>query len=107
MGFIGLCWWNNNESLTFDKHLNMNLEAIFLWEQTFQASLGEIQFSLGHVKADVFDVLPINTPLQIHQIICIEEDGREVITDGEDLLQSKYEPMALVVYAAQCNSCRI
>lgn len=57
----------------------------------FQASLGEIQFSLGHVKADVFDVLPINTPLQIHQIICIEEDGREVITDGEDLLQSKYE----------------
>ena len=57
----------------------------------YHASLGEIQFSLGHIKTDVFDVLPINTPLQIHQIICIEEDGREVITDGEDLLQSKYE----------------
>jgi hypothetical protein len=57
----------------------------------FQARLGEIQFSLGHITTDVFDVLPINTPLRIHQIICIEEDGREIITDGDDLIQSKYE----------------
>ena len=57
----------------------------------YYANMGETQFSLGHIKTDVFDVLPINTPLQIHQIICIEEDGREVITDGEDFLQSKWE----------------
>lgn len=60
-------------------------------ETAYCASMGEIHFSLSHIKTDVFDVLPINTPLQIHQIICIEEDGREVITDGEDFLQSKWE----------------
>jgi hypothetical protein len=55
------------------------------------ASLTTNQFVLGRVDYDVFDVLPINTPIKIHQIICVNEDGKEFITDGDDLIQSKWE----------------
>ncbi len=55
----------------------------------YYACLSKQLFSIGHLGMEVFDVLPINTPIKIHQIITVEDDGREVISDGEDLIQSK------------------
>ena len=57
----------------------------------YYASLSKQMFSIGHLGKEVFEVLPTNTPIKIHQIITVEEDGREVISDGEDLIQSKFE----------------
>ena len=55
----------------------------------YYACLSKQLFSIGHLGMEVFEVLPINTPIKIHQIITVEDDGREVISDGDDLIQSK------------------
>jgi hypothetical protein len=57
----------------------------------YYACLSKQLFSIGHLGMEVFEVLPINTPIKIHQIITVEDDGREVISDGDDLIQSKLE----------------
>ena len=57
----------------------------------YYASLSKELFSIGHLSLEVFEVLPINTPIKIHQIIIVDESGREMISDGDDLIQSKYE----------------
>lgn len=54
----------------------------------YYANLGEHRFTLGRTNIEVLEVIPPNTPVKVVQIIYVEYDGREVISDGEELLKT-------------------
>ena len=54
----------------------------------YYANLGEHRFTLGRTNIEVLELIPPNTPVKVLQIIYVEYDGREVISDGEELLKT-------------------
>jgi hypothetical protein len=54
----------------------------------YYANLGDHRFTFGLTNIEVLEILPPNTPIRVVQIIYVEYDGREVISDGEELLKT-------------------
>lgn len=55
------------------------------------ARLSNEGFQIGCVTMDILEIIPNNTPVNILQGIYFDEDGREIITDGESLIKNKWQ----------------
>jgi hypothetical protein len=48
-------------------------------------------FQIGCITVDILDIIPNNTPVEILQGIYFDDQGNEIITDGEALIKNKWQ----------------
>lgn len=52
------------------------------------SSYHDNSFQIAYVSKNIIDVIPRNTPILLHQLIYVTDDGHEIITDADDLLRT-------------------
>lgn len=58
---------------------------------SFFGKLSHNGFQISSVEIGVLNCLPNNTPVELHQGIFLDENGNQIITDGEALINNKWQ----------------
>jgi hypothetical protein len=48
-------------------------------------------FQISSVEITILNCIPNNTPVQLHQGIFLDEEDNQIITDGEELINNKWQ----------------
>jgi len=57
----------------------------------FFGKLSKNGFQISSVEISILNCIPNNTPVQLHQGIFLDEEHNQIITDGEDLINNKWQ----------------